>query len=78
MTKVIVVERYVMNDSLSQNGILIVSVPDHCLSFYFISNNVSRVKRICVFEHSVMTKFNCVCPAIQRGQESWFLSEGSS
>ena len=26
------------------------------------------VKRICVFEHSVMTNFNCVCPAIQRGQ----------
>ena len=26
------------------------------------------VKRICVFEHSVMTNFNCACPAIQRGQ----------
>ena len=36
------------------------------------------VKRICVFEHSVMTNFNCPCPAIQRGQGSGFLSEGSS
>ena len=36
------------------------------------------VKRICVFEHSVMTNFNCDCPAIQRGQGSGFLSEGSS
>ena len=39
---------------------------------------MSRVKRICVFEHSVMTNFNCACPAIQRGQGSGFLSEGSS
>ena len=36
------------------------------------------VKRICVFEHSVMTNFNCACPAIQRGQGFGFLSEGSS
>ena len=36
------------------------------------------VKRICVFEHSVMTNFNCTCPVIQRGQGSGFLSEGSS
>ena len=40
--------------------------------------NIGRVKRICVFEHSVMTNFNCACPAIQRGQGSGFLSEGSS
>ena len=39
---------------------------------------LSPVKRICVFEHSVMTNFNCACPAIQRGQGSGFLSEGSS
>ena len=39
---------------------------------------VSPVKRICVFKHSVMTNFNCACPAIQRGQGSGFLSEGSS
>ena len=32
----------------------------------------------CVFEHSVMTNFNCACPTIQRGQRSGFLSEGSS
>ena len=37
-----------------------------------------RVKRICVFEHSVMTNFNCACPAIQRDQGSGFLSEDSS
>ena len=36
------------------------------------------LKRICVFEHSVMTNFNYDCPAIQRGQGSGFLSEGSS
>ena len=40
-------------------------------------DNLSPVKRICVFEHSVMTNFNCACPAIQRGQGSSFLSEGS-
>ena len=40
--------------------------------------NLSPVKRICVFEHSVMTNFNCACLAIQRGQGSGFLSEGSS
>ena len=39
---------------------------------------MSPVKRICVFEHSVMTNFNYACPAIQRGQGSGFLSEGSS
>ena len=41
-------------------------------------SHMSPVKRICVFEHSVMTNFNCACPAIQRGQGSGFLSEGSS
>ena len=35
------------------------------------------VKRICVFKQSVMTNFNCVCPAIQRGKGSGFLSEVS-
>ena len=39
--------------------------------------HLSRVKLICVFEHSVMTNFNCACPVIQRGQGSGFLSEGS-
>ena len=42
------------------------------------NNKLSPVKRICVFEHSVTTSFNCACPAIQRGQGSGFLSEGSS
>ena len=41
-------------------------------------HDMSPVKRICVFEHSVMTHFNCACPAIQRGKGSGFLSEGSS
>ena len=40
--------------------------------------HLGRVKRICVFEHSVMTNFNCACPAIQRGQGPGFLSEDSS
>ena len=40
--------------------------------------HLGPVKRICVFEHSVMTNFNCAYPAIQRGQGSGFLSEGSS
>ena len=31
---------------------------------------MSPVKRICVFKHSVITNFNCACPAIQRGQGS--------
>ena len=39
---------------------------------------MSPVKQICVFEHSVMKNFNCACPAIQRGLGSGFLSEGSS
>ena len=33
-----------------------------------------QVKRFSVFEHSVITNFNCTCPAIQRGQGSGFLS----
>ena len=41
-------------------------------------HDLSPVKRIFVFEHSVTTNFNCTCPAIQRGQGSGFLSEGSS
>ena len=62
----------------------IVSVRYHCLFIYLISgnrhwhHNLGPVKRICVFEHSVTTNFSCACPAIQRGQGSGFLSEGSS
>ena len=49
------------------------------IAFSFASQQyLSPVKRICVFEHSVMTNFNCACPAIQRGQGSGFLSERSS
>ena len=57
----------VWNNHLQPNG-------DPC----YIQNHVGLVKRICVFEHSVMSNFNCACPAIQRGQGSGFLSEGSS
>ena len=32
---------------------------------------MSPVKRICVFEHSVMTNFNCACPAIQMRRLVW-------
>ena len=46
--------------------------------FTYLQISQGPVKRICVFEHSVMTNFNCACPAIQRGQGSGFLSEGSS
>ena len=55
-----------------------------CLGFFMenlpwlLKRDLSPVKRICVFERSVMTNFNCACPAIQRGQGSGFLSEGSS
>ena len=52
-----------------------------CLSL--VDNDFSKaymgpIKRTCVFEYSVMTNFNCACPAIQMGQGSGFLSEGSS
>ena len=43
-----------------------------------INCQLSPVKRICVFQQSVMTNFNCACPAIKKGQGSGFLSEGSS
>ena len=53
------------------------------MAFFNLERNgftyyLSPVKRICVFEYSFMTNFNCACPAIQRGQGSGFLSEGSS
>ena len=43
------------------------------LSFFIC--HLWGIKRMCVFKHSVMTNFNCTCPAIQRGQGSGFLSE---
>ena len=50
-----------------------------CILFYGEKKKqLGPVKRICVFEHSVITNFNCACPAIQRGQGTGFLSEGSS
>ena len=50
----------------------------HFFFFFFFFFHLGRVKRICVFEHSVMTNINCACLAIHRGQGSGFLSEGSS
>ena len=66
---------------LNRKGHNDISQPtDHVLRdmMVVLSHDMSPVKRICVFEHSVMTNFNCACPAIQRGQEAGFLSEGSS
>ena len=57
----------------SWNNVLDKTGPQSSDAFY-----MSPVKRICVFEHSVMTNYNCACPAIQRCQGSGFLSEGSS
>ena len=48
-----------------------------CIPFLVLLH-LSPVKRICVFEHSIMTNFNCACPAIQLGQGSGFLSQDSS
>ena len=66
----------------NHNGILIIFTACHTTAFRVHALQwycyMSPVKRICVFEHSVMTNFNCACPAIQRGQGSGFLSEGSS
>ena len=65
-----------MLSQFPENRITLIAMP------YFLlvnsSEYVGHVKRICAFEHSVMTNFNCACPAIQRGQGSGFLSEGSS
>ena len=55
---------------------LMITLP--CTSLLKERYYISPVKRICVFEHSAMTNFNCACPAIQRSQWSGFLSEGSS
>ena len=57
-------------------GLHVSGIWDTGLSFW--RHCLSPVKRICVFKHSVMTNFNCAYPAIQRGQGSGFLSEGSS
>ena len=40
----------------------------HCFNVIGQAFHMSRVKRICVFEHSIMTNFNCACPAIQWGR----------
>ena len=36
------------------------------------SQNISPVKRICVFEHSVMTNFSCACPAFRGARDLAF------
>ena len=55
-----------------------IKIPGLWAAWNNVYHYVSPVKRICVFEHSLMTNFNCACPAIQRGQGSGCLSEGSS
>ena len=74
-----------MADSVDRDQTTPLDRDLHCLSrpvcrktYDHYSTQMSPVKRICVFEHSVMTSFNCACPAIQRGQGSGFLSEDSS
>ena len=59
---------------------VIVTKPAHTVMkiTWIHHSEMSPVKWICVFEHSVMTNFNCASPAIQRGQGSGLLSEGSS
>ena len=42
------------------------------------TSNVARQTNLCLRVFRVMTNFNCACPAIQRCQESGFLSESSS
>ena len=57
------------------------SLTEQCLKQFWLQVSHKYlwcVKQICVFEHSVMTNFNCPCPAIQRDQGSGFLSEGAS
>ena len=54
------------------------SLLDSVNNQFLFPGELGPVKRICVFEHSVMTNCNCACPAIQRDQGSGFLSEGSS
>ena len=72
MTDVVFAISFVQFYSLGQQDLLHFSI------FVDRQDHIGPAKRICVFEHSVMTNFNCACPAIQRGQGSGFLSEGSS
>ena len=39
---------------------------------WFVRAKVGPVKRIWFFEHSVMTNFNCACPAIQGARDLAF------
>ena len=63
ITAVVTSKFWVKNTKLTLDLPLVLSRTwcSFCL-FY-----MSRVKRICVFEHSVMTNCNCACPDIQRG-----------
>ena len=66
---------------LGRSGFCIIIIQLNCtiLAVTMLhQHKLGRVKRICVFEHSVMTNFDCACPAIQMGQGAGFLSEGSS
>ena len=67
-----------LEDTNSLDGAHIMIVQENFSEHLVFLRQMGPVKRICVFEHSVMTNFNCACPAIQRGQGSGFLSESSS
>ena len=67
-----------LEDTNSLDGAHIMIVQENFSQHLVFLRQMGPVKRICVFEHSVMTNFNCACPAIQRGQGSGFLSESSS
>ena len=64
----IVVTRFTTLPPCVREGLwfLIVEILEIVTLFY----HMWCVKRICVFEHSVMTNFNCACSAIQRGQRA--------
>ena len=70
---------YCSTQGNNQNaGVYTINITKIFEILFILIIHMSSVKRIFVFEHSVMTNFNCACPAIQRGQGSGFLSEGSS
>ena len=66
-------------ESMPENFLTdIFSYCDTHLVLSFIQLWLGPVKRIYVFEHSVVTNFNCAYPANQRDQGSGFLPDGSS
>ena len=70
--------KWCMVINTTKTKVMLITYEELSLILDNVDLNMGPVKRICVFEHSVMTNFNCACPAIQSGQGSGFLSEGSS